>query len=170
MEKNSSMRKIPIDLEELVDQANWTDEMELGPLRVFDLETGKIVWVERELANALDSEEDLSVYGDPEEIELARRVMTEDRFVSLPERLPDENFQIMKNFVRHHTSGDISKTLEDALKKRRPFRSFKDALYDFPEVQNHYFKFEAECHRQWIVDWLHSLQIEPIDTGHESPG
>ena len=164
------MKKLAIDLEELIEQASWSDEMEMGPLRVFDLETGKLVWVERDLANALDSEEDLSVYGDPEEIELARRVMTEDRFVSLPERLPDENFQIMKNFVRHHTSGDISKTLEDALKKRRPFRSFKDALYDFPEVQNHYFKFEAECYREWIIDWLHSLEIEPVETGHESPG
>lgn len=159
------MKKLKIDIEELVSEATWNDDMELGPLKFFDRETGSMLFVDRVLARAVEDEEDLSDYeDDDEELETARQVLSEDRFLSLPERWPDENFQIMEDFVRDQTQGKVQDALAQALSQRKPFRRFKDALCEFPDVREQYFEFESACHRQWIVDWLHSLGIDPVDT------
>ena len=157
------MRKLEIDLDELVAEATWNDHLEVGPLRFFDRETGNIVFVDRMLFQAVDDGEDLTEFEDDEALETARRVLNEKRFLSLPGRWPDENFQIMEDCVRDKTEGKIRDALTQALNLSKPFRRFKDALCDHPEGQKQYFEYEADCHRQWIINWLHSLQIEPID-------
>lgn len=162
------MKKLDIDLDELVEEATWNDDLEVGPLRYFDRETGGLVFVESTLARALDDGEDLSEYeDDDEELETARLVFNQDLFLPLPERWPDENFQIMEDFVRDKTRGTTKDALAQALKLRKPFRQFKDTLCDYPEVRDQYFEYEAACHRQWIVDWLHSSEIEPVDKKRE---
>lgn len=165
------MRKLRVDLEELVHEATWNDTMDIAPFRYFDTQCGRVVWVERELAQALEDGEDLSDYEGDEEVEIARQVADEDdtRFVCLPERWPDENFQLMLDFVNEVTEGKVKDALAEALRMRKPFRRFKDALSEFPEVREQYFQFEAACHRLWITNWLNDLGIEPIDTKREEP-
>jgi hypothetical protein len=47
----------------------------------------------------------------------------------------NESFKIMEDFTSGLPDDIINNKLSTALSKRKPFRHFKDELYDFPEVQ-----------------------------------
>jgi hypothetical protein len=61
--------------------------------------------------------------------------------------------------------------LDNALGGRGSFRRFNNALYDLPEeIRLQWFAFRDARARKDIVDWLHSIGIEPIDTpAHRGP-
>lgn len=67
----------------------------------------------------------------------------------------------MEEFTYGHTDGKIQQRLLQSLAKRKPFRQFKDALLQYPEVREQWFAYEAERHREWVIRWLRSLGITP---------
>lgn len=83
-----------------------------------------------------------------------------DRFLSIPSMSSHEAFRIMERFTDSLDPGRARNALDEALRRRRPFRSFKDALAGFPDVREAWFKYEEGQLQQEAVDWLDSEGIE----------
>jgi hypothetical protein len=77
---------------------------------------------------------------------------------------PHDAFQIMEDFVDELGDSPATEALQAALNGRKPFRRFKDALLDYPELRDRWFAFEetrlnrlaeAWCDEQGItVAWI----------------
>ena len=63
-------------------------------------------------------------------------------------------FGIMEDFVEELPWGRPRRSLERALRHRKPFRSFKDALLDFPSLREAWFKFHNARMLVLAEDWL----------------
>lgn len=64
------------------------------------------------------------------------------RYLPIEAMASHDAFQIMEDFVDE--LGDIpeAEALQAALNGRKPFRRFKDALLDYPELRDRWFAFE----------------------------
>lgn len=65
-----------------------------------------------------------------------------------------ESFGIMEDFVNELPDGKPSRALANALRKRKPFRSFKDALLDFPQIRESWFKYHNDRMQEIAQAWL----------------
>jgi hypothetical protein len=86
--------------------------------------------------------------------ELEEELEDEDRYIELPTIESNDAYELMIEFMKTVTSTELRGRLNTALTGRKPFRAFKDVLYDFPENRENWFKFERESHRNEIVKWL----------------
>lgn len=87
-----------------------------------------------------------------------------ERYLRLPKIESREAYELMAGFTEMVTSSSLRKQLEAALNQRKPFRAFKDVLYDFPEEREQWFKFEREAHRRQVLQWLQLNHIAVGDT------
>jgi uncharacterized protein UPF0158 len=157
------MKELPIDLDELIAEATWNGDEDFSPFTVLDTHTGELLFVPREVWREIEEQNDFDEPLDEEQI-LAQRISqdydTEDaRYRTLPELDSDESFRFMQDFVYGHAEGAVRDSLSNALEKRKPFRSFKDALLHYPEVRDQWFAYEGDRHREWVLRWLDSLDI-----------
>jgi len=90
---------------------------------------------------------------------LEEELEDEERYLELPTIDSRVAYKLMVEFMETVTSTELRDRLETALNGRKPFRVFKDVLYDFPEEREHWFKFEREAHQNKILEWLHEEQI-----------
>lgn len=144
------MTRIRIDLDQLTlalsdHEFQW----------VLDLETGEVVmeeWVrDPELRGEMgleDAEED--ELDDPLESGRFRWID------SIPSR---EGFRWMERFAAAQDDR-VRERLLDALDRPRPFRRFRDALADFPEVRDAWHRHEEERLREEAKAWLRSEGID----------
>lgn len=130
-----------------------------------DTETGKLHAIPIEL---LDDSEDggIDVEGLPDwmrdDVPVAKAVMADDpRYERVPEVFSNEAYRVMEGFVLQLDEEGPRRALESALAGGRPFRRFKDALAGFPEIRKRWFEYEAERKREWALEWLGDLGIEP---------
>lgn len=65
-----------------------------------------------------------------------------------------EGFSWMERFALAQEDGRTRRELLHALERRRPFRSFKDALIDFPEAREQWFAFEEQSLLDYARAWL----------------
>lgn len=98
----------------------------------------------------------LSGYSDEE---LEEELEDEERYLELPAIESHDAYKLMVEFMETVSSTELQDRLTRALNGRKPFRVFKDVLYDFPEEREQWFKFEREAHRNKILEWLHEEQI-----------
>lgn len=109
---------------------------------------------------------DLIPLSDWDEIEEEREIReaidddADDRYLAVPSLPSHEGFRIMEDFARSLDDGRARGALLDALERRRPFRSFKDALEGFAGVREAWFAYHSERLRQDAVSWLASEGIE----------
>jgi uncharacterized protein UPF0158 len=105
----------------------------------------------------------LGEYGDlDEDDELRERIDEdeEDRFLSIPSLSSHEGFRIMEDFAASQSDGRVREALFDALDRRRPFRSFKDALNGLGEVRDQWFRYQENRLREHARAWLESEEID----------
>jgi hypothetical protein len=71
-----------------------------------------------------------------------------------------ESFQIMEDFVDN--LGDIKEAsrLRDALNRRKPFRQFKDTLFDYTELSEAWFEFEHKELARLAQEWCEENGIK----------
>nr|WP_245631873.1 UPF0158 family protein [Alicyclobacillus ferrooxydans] len=93
--------------------------------------------------------------------DLKEELEDEERYLELPTIAPRDAYGLMVEFVETVTSTELQARLNTALNGRKPFRTFKDALFDFPEDRENWFRFEREAHQQEISKWLHDQHITP---------
>ena len=138
------MDKTKIDLDELVFTLEWHSDETASYL---DVETGQIVAV----SDLLDDEDQQSQDEIEENTERYRYIEPIDS---------NESFRMMARFVDSLPEGDAQRVLAKSLQRRSPFRNFKDDLYDFPEVQNQWYKFHNEQLVQMAKEWVEAEGID----------
>jgi hypothetical protein len=64
---------------------------------------------------------------------------------------------------------EVREELLRSLERRRPFRSFKDALLEFEGLREQWYAFEEQRQLAYARDWLRSEGIDAILTTHPAP-
>lgn len=130
------MRKnLKIDLDDLIFaiqcRDSWYD-------RYLDLETGKII-IERGQA------------FDPGN---TGRYLLVESFPS------NDGLRLMEEFIEGIENSKMRGNLLKAISGSKPFRNFKDALSEFPETRNAWYKFEDNKMKEFALGWLRDNDIE----------
>lgn len=72
------------------------------------------------------------------------------------------SYEIMQDFVDRLPEGQAASALQRALDGRKPFRHFKDAIYDYPELPDEWFKFEHAAHLKLARQWCEAHDIRMV--------
>jgi hypothetical protein len=179
-----NLHSLPVDLAELVCAAESHDaevhsfiDRETGELViVFDTSfriadefvesQSSEIEVNSELAEQLVDDNRLPAWQ-VDELADALRIALDSvgRYVAVEPRWSSDAFKDMQDFAWSLEDPAYRQRLERALGGKGSFRRFNDALYDLPEdIRREWFAFRDARARDDIVDWLHSIGIEPIDT------
>jgi hypothetical protein len=82
-----------------------------------------------------------------------------------------EGFRWMEQFALDQTDAEVRNELLAALDRRRPFRTFKDALLPYPAVRAEWFANEQERLLEYARSWLlgEEIDAELASTPPEGP-
>ena len=126
-----------------------------------DLDTGRVETV----SNDLLGEADESVGEEPDlpawqkrEWEIAKRIVSTDRFQQLPTKFDVHEWAIMQDFSNSVTSDRVRADLLHAIHGSGAFRHFKDILRRH-QIESAWFEFRAEALRQIALDWCEEHHI-----------
>ncbi len=111
-----------------------------------DLETGEVRFA--------SEDEPLEVTGGPDE---------DFHYLPIPPLESFRSFAIMEAFLEGLPEGRPRNVLAAALRHRKPFRSFKDALLEFPDLRQAWFQFRdaemLEIAREWLQENVPGAQF-----------
>ena len=139
------MARIRIDAEELVMALDDHDALVTWYL---DRESGELL----RISDAL--------FGD-EDQELGMRIDAEPARYLFIEALPSAfGYRLMSEFTGTVEDSTARAALERALNGRRPFRAFKDTLFEFPPVRDDWFRFH---HERMLEEARLLLEAEGVD-------
>jgi hypothetical protein len=146
------MDPIPVNLEELGNALD--DGGGLAEHRWYlDLRNGNILLV--------------SEFGDfPEEYDDVQE--QPEVFLYIEPRSSREGFQTMEDYVDGLPEGEARRALDRALRLPKPFRSFKDTLFDFPAERETWFSFQNQRQREAAIRFLEENQVPWVEA-HKSP-
>jgi len=137
-------KPIPIILDDLI--AAVEDHCSFS-YYYLDRKTGEVVFQsERRHRSGADDSPDLD-NPFPEENK-------SERFIPVEPMESRRGLEIMKSFIASLTESEIRSRLMDAISKREFFRSFKDLLYDYPEIQKIWHDRHAGEIKKIIEEWL----------------
>jgi hypothetical protein len=80
----------------------------------------------------------------------------------VPRLEPHDAFRVMERFIAGLDELDVQNRLRNALQRPGPFRQFRDALRGMPDLAAKWETFERDDLLQRAVEWLRSLDIEPV--------
>ncbi|HEX6037167.1 UPF0158 family protein [Longimicrobium sp.] len=127
---------------------------------VLDLQTGEVLmaeWARVEARGGPDAGE----AWDPEAFdEYADDDLDPERFRHIESVGSNEGFRWMERFADDQPDDRVRGKLLRALEQRRPFRSFKDALTEFPEVREAWFTYELGQQVREARAWLEAKGID----------
>ena len=139
------MTRISIDAEELImaldhhgDESEW----------LLDLQTGELLFVADE--GLVGPDEDLA-----EQIE-----REPDRYRAIDPIPSSDGWEIMAEFIEQLPAGEARAHLTRALQHNHPFRSFKNALLDYPKLREEWFAFHEKSFMQLAREWLDDESID----------
>ena len=139
------MTRISIDAEELIMALEYHgDESE----SLLDLQTGEVLFVADE--GLVGPDEDLA-----EQIE-----REPDRYRAIDPIPSSDGWQIMAEFIEQLPAGEARAHLTRALQHNHPFRSFKNALLDYPKLREKWFVFHEKSFIQLAREWLDDERID----------
>ncbi|RYD64141.1 MAG: hypothetical protein EOP83_10490 [Verrucomicrobiaceae bacterium] len=84
-------------------------------------------------------------------------------FLYINPRSSNEGFRMMENYVASLPDGEAGRALARALRLPKPFRSFKDTLFDFPEERDAWFSFQAQHQREAAIEFLEKNQVPWVE-------
>jgi hypothetical protein len=132
-----------------------------------DLDTGQVETVSHDLLNEAeepgeeapsDEKPDLPE-GQEDEWEVAKRIVSTDRFMKLPTKFDIHEWSIMEEFSYSVDSRPIQANLIHALHGRGAFRHFKDTVRRHG-IEQDWFKFRDEALREIAIEWCEEHQIQ----------
>jgi hypothetical protein len=160
------MKKLKVDLDEIAMEIDRRDDF--GSTILFDTETGQIVSIPDELMRAVEEDDEEALENLPEWekdlIETAKSICSDEagRYEEIPKKPSYEAYDLMVEFAETVKDIHLKEKLNIALDGKGAFRRFKNVLSDYPEEQERWFAFKDERMRREVIDWLNSLDIEPI--------
>jgi hypothetical protein len=126
-----------------------------------DLDTGQVVTIPEDLlyrAHKSGNEElDLPEWQQ-DEWEIAKRIVSTDRFEELPSKFDVHEWEIMQDFSRSVESDSIREDLLRAIRGAGAFRNFKDTLRQHG-IEPAWFAFRVEALKQIALEWCEENQI-----------
>jgi hypothetical protein len=126
-----------------------------------NLDTGQVKTVSRDLLRKAeefpDEEPDLPAWQEPE-WEVAKQIISTDRFKKLPTKYDVHEWAIMEEFSASVESGRIRDDLLDAIHGRGAFRFFKQTLRRY-KIEPAWFAFRAGALKQIALDWCEENDI-----------
>lgn len=140
------MTRLRIDAEEMIMALDDHDGLAAWYL---DRESGELLWV----SDALPGDEDKELG--------ARLEAAPDRYLAVDPLPSAFGYALMEQFAADLGDRAARAALERALGGRRPFRAFKDALIDYPQVREAWFRFRDERVLAEAQAWLEVEEIEP---------
>jgi len=147
----------PVRLNDIVDAL----EMQFDEYPSYlDLDTCQVVTVSQDLlleAEESDGEPDLLDWQD-DEWEIAKRIVSTERFQRLPTKFDVHEWEIMQDFSNSVESGGIREDLLRAIHGPGAFRNFKDTIRRH-NIDAAWFAFRSEALRQIARDWCEENQI-----------
>jgi hypothetical protein len=81
-------------------------------------------------------------------------------YIEIPGILYYEAYRDMERFADQVKSESVRKKLKKAISSKGAFRMFTYVLMDYPEERENWFKFQEECVRNRIFDWLDDNHLE----------
>lgn len=147
-----------VHLQDIVDAL----EMQFDESSSFlDLDTGRIETVSNELLREAqepaDQEPELPAWQQ-REWEMAKRIVSTDRFWRLPSKFEVHEWAIMQDFSHSVESERIRRDLLNAIHGTGAFRQFKETLRRH-RIEAEWFAFRAETLKQIAVDWCQEHHI-----------
>lgn len=125
-----------------VDAGDLIEALEKGPDEgawMVDLESGEVVLAAPEAVTGMPENED---WEDP------------DRFLPVQPMDARATFQLMADFVEGLEDGEGPRALDRALRMHHPVRSFKDALMDFPALEERWFRHLDARMLEYAQEWM----------------
>lgn len=139
----------PIKLEEIAD---CLDSTSVDFAYYLDRATGEII---------LDA--DGAFEGTEEEIEAQKeRLEFSPDIIGLPEPWDINDYGTMLRFARQMTDGYVQEKLLDALRSKKSYRQFKNAMYHYG-VSNEYYAFRQAHLMQLAKEWCESNDIPYVE-------
>jgi hypothetical protein len=139
-----SARVLTIDLEELTWALNSRDP--LGECRHWlNIESGTI----------------LSLFGPDADDKADEDPRDDDRWLFIEPVESSEAFRVMEDFVDQCGDDRLARALGQALRQRKPFRRFKDALATHPAQREAWFAFERQAMEAIARRWCEDHCISP---------
>ncbi len=83
-----------------------------------------------------------------------------DRFVFIDAIPSSVAFDVMEAFVESLQPGQPRRRLEGAIRARHPFRSFKDAVSEYPDLLKAWYAFHDRELAKLAAEWLEEHQID----------
>ena len=121
-----------------------------------DLDSGKVETVSKDLLSEAEESDDGEQPDLPDwqkpEWEIAKRIVSTDRFKSLPTKHDVHEWEIMREFADSVESGKISEELLRAIHGAGAFRYFKDTLRR-RGIEKQWFEFRDEALKTIARDW-----------------
>jgi len=134
--------KLNIDFDEL---CGAFEESDVSHHYFIDTKENKLIYINDEVDD--NPQEELEKMGD-------------DRYIHLPERMPNEGFEIMENFAYTIKDFKVAEKFHEVLENKKPFRNFKDLLLEYPELREDWFKYKDKQIKNEVIDWLLEKDIE----------
>lgn len=134
-----------------------------------DKQTGQVILIDDEVADALREGEDLADWPDwqremAKEIKPVLRALGElpdeeagendaERFVEIPQQDSSAGYEVMEDFAETVADPHLRELLAVALHGKGAFRRFKDVLLGFPAERERWFAFSNDRLRERIKEW-----------------
>jgi hypothetical protein len=158
------MKKLKVDLKELVFEMEMGDNMERSGY--LDTETGEIIDMPDEVMRAVDdgkTGEDLAEW-DEDLAEVAGKILGDEtnRFLLIPKRESGEGYEVMVSFAGSVEDRNLKEKLAVALDGKGAFRRFRNVLNQHPDELDRWYAFKDESVREEAIQWLIVNGIEPM--------
>jgi Uncharacterised protein family (UPF0158) len=139
-------------------------EMQLDETAAFlNLDTGQVEIISEDLlgdAEEADDEEEMPDLPEwqKRDWEVARQIVSTDRFKKLPSKFDVHESAIMRDFANSPDSGGARQDLLRAIHGAGAFRMFKDTLRR-RNLESAWFAFRAEALRQIAIEWCEEKHV-----------
>jgi hypothetical protein len=159
----------PVQLENLIDAL---DEQGDTVFAFLDRDSGQIELVSEEALSHSESEQE-EIYSLPdwqkEEVELAVRIQSSDRFLALPSKFDVHEWSIMERFCHEIKRDDIRTKLLDAIHGSGAFRRFKDQIAHF-DLWEPWNAFRHHAFGEILTEWCEENGIALAAAQKQSAG
>ena len=145
--EEKSTSKIQIDIEDLIMALqNHGGESEF----YLDLTTGEVKFYYDGMLDGEQVDEDFDIDD----------YLEDPHFVRISGVASHESYEVMEKFIETLAEGKAQRELLRAISGRKPFRSFKDALFYQGDVRDQWSAFENEAYVAMAQDWLDEHEID----------
>jgi hypothetical protein len=98
-------------------------------------------------------------------------VENEERYLYIEPITSHEGYEIMQDFAASEESDEIRGHIFDALERRKPFRNFKNALADYPDIEKKFYEYKdsrlKEILRDRLAECGYELEEETLQQSDE---